>query len=437
MTAWLLKNVCIVNEGAAMPSEVLIRHGRFERIAPTITVPYRVRELDAKGAWLFPGIIDLHVHFRTPGLTHKGDLATESTAALAGGVTTVFDMPNTIPPTIDRETLRQKHRMAREMAATHTHFYIALTNDNADECLRAVDEGLAAGVKVFLGSTTGNLLLTNEKALRKILSEGVRTLVHAEAEPVIQRNIRRYQDEYGPTPPFHIHPQVRPAAACLQSTRDIVELGRSYHAPLHLLHLSTADEVEYLRAIRTRYPQLTIETCPQYLWFSAEDFDRLQWRIKCNPAIKEARHRTTLRQAVAEGHIDTIGSDHAPHTVEEKQCPYWQSPSGMPMVQHTFSVMMTLARQGTLSLEQLPALLSHRPARIAGCSERGFIREGYRADCFLAHDNAFRVSPNNILYKCGWSPLEGATLYGTITHTWVDGILQPIRTHTPETISSI
>ncbi len=424
MCAWLIKNTRIVNEGAVTYADVLIRKGRFERIAPNIDVPYRVEEIAADGHFLFPGIIDLHVHFRTPGLTHKGDLRSESLAALAGGVTTVFDMPNTHPPTIDRTQLRRKHQLAAETAHTHTHFYIALTNDNADECLWAVEEGLAAGVKVFLGSTTGNLLLTNERALEKVLAAGVRTLVHAEDEPIIQQNTQRLRTQYGDQPPFRIHPLVRPAEACLKSTRYIVSLARAHRAPLHLLHLSTADEAAYLRTVKPTYPELTIETCPQYLWFSADDFDRLEWRIKCNPAIKAPHHRAALREAVREGIIDTIGSDHAPHTMEEKQRPYWQSPSGMPMVQHTFPVLLTLARQGVFPMELLPFLFAHRPAQIAGLSDQGFIREGYQADCFLASDQPFAVSSDNIGYRCGWTPLGGERLHGMVTHTWVKGRLR-------------
>ncbi len=421
MTPWLIKEAALVAEKGVVYRDVLIRHGVFERVDPSIVPTYRVYEVGARGRFLFPGIIDLHVHFRTPGLTHKGDFASEGAAAVAGGVTRAYDMPNTLPPTTTRERLLDKHRMARQQAPLPIHFYIALTNTNADECLRAVDEGIAAGIKVFLGSTTGNLLLTNFEALEKVMAHTTApVLVHAEEESLIRRQATEIRRRYGDRPPFSVHPLVRPAEACLAATRRIVELGRRHGTPLHILHLSTADEVEYLRTVKPHYPQLTVETCPQYLWFSADDFDRLRWRIKCNPAIKAPHHRQALWEAVTDGTIDTIGSDHAPHTPQEKERSYWESPSGMPMVQHTFSVLFTLAAEGRIPWHRLPVLLSEAPARRMGLARRGAIQEGWHADCFLADD---RPAPPHVKYRCGWTPFEGVSLRGRVLQTWIGGRL--------------
>ncbi len=429
MPEWLIKDVQVVNTDGVSTCDVLIRRGRFEQIAPSLSPPFRVTEIHGKGKFLFPGIIDLHVHFRTPGLTSKGDFTSEGRAALAGGVTQVYDMPNTLPPITSRNILAEKQRLAQQSSPLPIRSYIALTNNNADECLRAIEEGSAAGIKVFLGSTTGNLLLTNFQALEKVMANTVAPiLVHSEDERIIRRQASIVRGKYGSSPPFTVHPMIRPPEACIQSTQFVVELGHQYRAPLHILHLSTADEVGYLRNVKPNYPELTVETCPQYLWFTDDDFATLQWRIKCNPAIKSSTHRAALRQALRDGVIDTIGSDHAPHTLAEKQQSYWKAPSGMPMVGHTFSVLFTLAKQGIISVSDMATLLSYHPARRMGLASVGAIREGYRADCFLAIDQPYRVSRSNILYKCKWSPLEGTILHGQVSHTWVNGRLMFHRT---------
>ncbi len=425
----LLRNVRMVNEGTVTPGWLLIE-GAFiaalgegepdEEILRKATVT-----IDGRGRLLLPGAIDEHVHFRDPGLTHKADMATESRAAVAGGVTSFIDMPNTMPMTVSRAAVDAKMERASEVSVANYGFFIGATNNNIDELL-AADYTRIAGVKLFLGSSTGNMLVDSQSTISRLFAE-VHALiaVHAEDEATVKECKAEVIARYGEEPPVATHPLIRSREACVKATRLAVETARATGARLHVLHISTADELEMFSPGPVEGKRITAETCPQYLLFSDEDYARLGARIKCNPAIKSAADREALLAALATGVIDVIATDHAPHLLKEKEGNALTAVSGMPMIQFSLPSMLTLALGGKLSLTEVVEKMAHNPARIFAIDRRGFLREGYYADLALVDDGCepYAVSPDMVVSRCGWSPLEGMELRAKVEKTWVNGTL--------------
>lgn len=387
----------------------------------TREVPERTgfcEELDLHGAYVFPGVIDDHVHFRQPGLTHKGDIASESAAALRGGVTSFMDMPNTRPQTLTQALLQQKYDMAAQSSLVNYSFYMGCSEDNMDEVL-ATEADKVCGIKLFLGSSTGNMLVKDPQYLRTLFEEAPALIaVHCEDEEIISRNTIRFKEKYGVDAPFSVHPQIRTEEACFKSSSMAASLARRYGTRLHILHISTRKELSLLDD-----GLISGEVCANYLWFSQEDYEKETWRIKCNPAVKTASDREALRHAVKNGKVN-VGTDHAPHTLQEKDRPYFECPSGTPGVQHGLPLMLELAYRGVFTLPEVAEALCHRPARIFGLRGRGFLRTGYAADLTVVDPReAWTVDTGNIAYACGWSPLQNQTLHGKVHMTFVNGML--------------
>lgn len=426
MSSILIKAATVVNEDKVFTGDVYIRDGLIEQIG---TGEERIdrpadRTIHAEGLHLLPGLIDDQVHFREPGLTHKADIRHESRAAVAGGTTTFMEMPNTVPNTLTRELLEDKYRIASERSLANYSFYMGASNDNLDEVLRT-DPRTVCGVKVFMGSSTGNMLVDDDKTLEGIFAN-VPMLVatHCEDEATIRRNLEKYQAQYGAKRiPVEAHPLIRSAEACYLSSSKAVELARRYGTRLHVLHISTAREVELFEStLPLAHKRITAEACIHHLWFSDEDYAQKGNFIKWNPAVKTAADREGVLQGVLDGNIDVIATDHAPHTREEKLQPYSDAPSGGPLVQHALQALLELRREGRLTLEQLVQKTAHNTAICFQVDRRGFIREGYWADLVLVDlERPYQVSRENILSKCGWSPFEGQTFSSTITHTLVSG----------------
>ena len=423
---YYIHNARIVNEGKIYSGDLLIQNGKIARIlgknslTEDVGMDPQTQYVDATGCLLLPGGIDEHVHFRDPGLTHKGDFYSESRAAVAGGICSVLDMPNTVPQTTTNALWEEKQASAEGRMFTNYAFYLGATNRNLEE-IRKADPRRVAGIKLFLGSSTGNMLLSDETVLEQLFQwQGLPFLAHCESEEIIRNNLAATKERYGESFPFRMHPQIRSAEACLRSTRKALETAARYHAPLHILHVSTAEELELLS---DTHPEITMEVCPSYLFFSEEDYERLGCRIQCNPAIKSKADQEALLQALRQGRIRCVGSDHAPHTWEEKNRPYPQSPSGMPMVGHTLPLLLELVWEHKLKLTQVPELLSHGPAQLLHIAGKGFIREGYDADMVLVETGVTEtVTQNQLHYRCGWSPLEGFTLHHRIRTTFVNGV---------------
>ena len=374
--------------------------------------------MDLKGACVLPGIIDDQVHFRQPGLTHKGDIASESLAALKGGVTSFMDMPNTKPQTLTQDLLAQKYRMGAEDSHVNYSFYMGCSEDNLDEVLKT-DPRDVCGIKLFLGSSTGNMLVEDPAYLEALFANAPTIVAaHCEEESIIRQNTADFKARYGDAAPFSIHPLVRSAEACYQSSSKAAALARKHGAKLHILHLSTAKELELLGD-----DGISGEICVHYLWFSDQDYGKYGWRMKCNPAIKTFADREALRRAVKSGKL-VVATDHAPHTYEEKQKPYFECPSGSPWVGHSLPMMLELVRQGVFSLTDVVESMCHRPARLFQIAGRGFLRPGYAADLAIVDpEQAWQVDKQNIDYKCGWSALEGQVLHGKVLSTFVNGNL--------------
>lgn len=449
MRALAINNATIINDGQALRGSVLVAGEKIALVAHTPRLDAaqirdailnsagnkaeagididasQIEQIDATGKLLLPGAIDDQVHFRTPGLTHKGDIESESRAALAGGITSYMDMPNVAPPTTDQATLDEKRGIARRVSWCNHAFYLGATEDNL-AAIRSVDPRGVPGVKLFMGSSTGNLMVRGQAALEAIFAE-CPTLIatHCEDEATIQANTLKAKQEYGDDIPFEAHARIRDAQACLRSTETALRLAQKHRSRLHILHVSTAEECQLLDpGADPGQKRVTAEVCAHHLWFHAGDYARLGSRIKCNPAIKEARHRDALRDALRGNRLDIVATDHAPHTLDEKSKPYAQCPSGLPLAQHSLAMMLELARQGHLTYPQVAEKMSHSPARLFGVENRGHIRPGYQADLVLADPSAtWTVGPGNLLYKCGWSPLEGTTFSHTITHVIVNGTL--------------
>ena len=395
-----------------------------EHYRPYDADPDMIR-INARGKYLLPGVIDDQVHFREPGLTQKADIHTESKAAVAGGVTSFMDMPNTVPQTLTQETLKEKYRLGAEKSLANYSFYMGASNDNIDEILKT-DPSSVCGVKVFMGASTGNMLVDDPGTLKEIFSRSPLLIaVHCEEEEVIRRNEKAFREKYGDDVPVNAHPLIRSEEACYTSSSKAVAMAREYGTRLHVLHLSTAEEmVLFDEEVPLADKKITAEVCVHHLWFSDEDYDRLGTRIKWNPAIKTAADREALWQALLEGRIDVVATDHAPHSMEEKDNSYFKAPSGGPLVQHSLVAMLDKYHEGKISLETVVEKMCHNPAVIFNIEKRGFIREEYYADLVLVDiDEPSTVGPSEILYKCGWSPFEGHTFRSKITHTFVNGNL--------------
>jgi len=417
----LFKNAMLVNEGRQWNSDLLIKNGRIEKIAEGIQTREAVREIDAGGKILMPGVIDVHVHFREPGLTHKADMATESRAAVAGGTTSYMEMPNTKPPVLTQELLEDKYRRAAGQSVANYSFYMGVSNDNVEEVLRVNEKkDRVCGLKIYMGSSTGNMLVDNSHALAQIFA-GVEVLIatHCESEAVIHANKAKYPDVHD----VRMHPVIRDVAACYESTALAIALAEKHHSRLHIAHVTTAKETElFNNTAPLSEKQITAEVCTHHLHFTADDYDRLGTKIQCNPAIKEGMNKEGLWQALLSDRIDLIATDHAPHTAEEKQRPYPSSPSGLPLVQHSLLMMMHYVKEGRISLERMVEKMCHAPATCYRLRERGFLREGYYADLVLLNpDKPYTINRQNLYYKCGWSPLEGFTSPATVEQTLVNG----------------
>lgn len=424
----LIKNAFIINEGIKYPGSILISHGLIEKILPhPLPAGFDLKDLkviDATGLYLLPGVIDDQVHFREPGLTHKGEISTESRAAVAGGVTSFMEMPNTNPQTVTRQLLEEKFKRAAQVSPANFSFYLGATNDNLSEILKT-DPSTVCGIKVFMGSSTGNMLVDNDSTLAEIFRNAP-TLVatHCEDETTIIANTEQARRQFGEQVPFSQHPVIRSADACYRSSEKAVRLASRYGTRLHVLHLSTAREMELFPAGKVKNKQITAEVCVHHLWFDEKDYEKYGSRIKWNPAVKSARDREALWQALLDDKIDVVATDHAPHTLAEKGGSYFQAPSGGPLVQHSLVAMLEMSQKGWISLERVVEKMCHAPAELFRIEKRGFIREGYFADLVLvAPDQPWTVSKENILYKCGWSPFEGTTFHHRITHTFVNGAL--------------
>ena len=421
----LIRNATIVNENKSFKGDVLIENEHIKKISTFITVDNSVEIIDAKESYLIPGFIDDQVHFREPGLTHKANISTESKAAIAGGITTFIEMPNTTPQATTQALLEDKFAIAAKDSYANYSFMFGGTNDNLGELLKT-DPKKVAGIKLFLGSSTGNMLVDNEAVLEKIFSSTKMIIsVHCEDEETIRKNISLFKEKYGDDIPIKYHPIIRSEEACYLSSSKAIELAKKTGARLHVFHLSTAKETELFRNdIPLEEKQITAEVCIHHLWFSDEDYDRKGTHIKWNPAVKTAKDRQGLWDALLDDRIDVLATDHAPHTLEEKNNPYLKAPSGGPLVQHAVVAILEKVKEGIIPIEKAVEKMSHNPAKLFQIEKRGFIKEGFYADLVLINPNKPQVvSKDNILYKCGWSPFEGTTFSSTITHTFVNGTL--------------
>lgn len=424
MATILLKSATIVNEGKKYVADVFIKDGLIEKIAPVITVAAD-QEINAERLHLLPGCIDDQVHFREPGLTYKGDIASESLAAVAGGITSFMEMPNTVPNTLTQELLEEKYQLAAQKSLANYSFYMGVANDNLSEVLKT-NPKTVCGVKVFMGSSTGNMLVDDPKTLERLFNESPMLIAaHCEDEATIKSNLDHYKQLVGINIPLRLHPKIRSAEACYLSSSTAVNLAKKNGTRLHVLHISTAKEVSLFESkLLLADKKITAEACVHHLWFSQEDYATKGNLIKWNPAIKKTEDRDAILKAVLDGTIDVIATDHAPHTSEEKEKAYLEAPSGGPLVQHALPAMLELVYQKKLSIEQVAEKMAHNPAICFQVEKRGFIREGFWADLVLVDlISPWEVSKENILYKCGWSPFEGQTFQSKITHTIVSGNL--------------
>lgn len=425
MQKTLIKNGIIVNEGTSKQCDILIEGALISRIADQISLDEDMHLIDAQGLHVLPGAIDDQVHFREPGLTHKGDIETESKAAIAGGITTFIEMPNTKPQTTTIAKLEEKFAIAEKKSYANYSFMFGGTNDNLDEILK-IDKNQAAGLKLFLGSSTGNMLVDDEEVLERIfLNTDLVISVHCEDEPTIRKNTSEYVERYGDDIPVKYHPVIRSHDACFLSSSKAIALAKKTGARLHVFHLSTAKEMELFRNdIPLKEKRITSEVCVHHLWFSAKDYDEKGTLIKWNPAVKNEEDRDALWEALLDDRIDVIATDHAPHTTGEKSNVYTQAPSGGPLVQHAMVALLEKVQEGKITLEKLVEKMSHNPAILFEVAKRGYVKEGYYADLVLVDLNEpWKVEKSNILYKCGWSPFEGQTFQSKIKHTLINGHL--------------
>lgn len=424
MSTILIKAASVVNEGLIFVTDVLIKDGFIESIAPSIDAPGAL-EINAEGLHLFPGMIDDQVHFREPGLTDKADIFTESMAAVAGGITSFMEMPNTVPNTLTQELLADKYKIASEVSLANYSFFMGASNNNLDEVLKT-DPKNVCGIKVFMGSSTGNMLVDNQQVLENIFKDAPMLIAtHCEDEQTIQRNLAIYKEKYGENITIDMHPLIRSAEACYLSSSMAVELAKKHDARLHILHISTAKEVALFDNLAPlNKKRITAEACIHHLWFDDRDYATKGNWIKWNPAVKTEADKNAILKGVLDGHIDVIATDHAPHTIAEKEQSYLKAPSGGPLVQHALSALLEMYHQNKITLEQIAEKTAHNVATCFEIDRRGFIREGYWADLVLVNLNdPVKVTRANLWYKCGWSPFEGQTFQSEITHTFVSGNL--------------
>ena len=426
MKAVLIKNANIVNEGEIIKGDVLVENGIIAEISDSISMKSgNTKIIDADGSYLLPGMIDDQVHFREPGLTHKATIETESKAAVAGGITSYIEMPNTIPQATTIELLEEKFEIAAKTSWANYSFMFGGTNDNLEEILK-VDPQKVAGLKLFLGSSTGNMLVDDPKILEEIFSKTKLLIsVHCEDEETIKQNLEKYKAEYGEDIPIECHPEIRSEEACYLSSSSAIKLAKKTGARLHVFHVSTEKETHlFSNKLPLSKKKITAEVCIHHLWFSDEDYKTKGTKIKWNPAIKTQKDRDGLLKALLDDRIDVIATDHAPHTLEEKNNKYLNAPSGGPLVQHALVALLEMYHKGKISLEKIVEKTAHNPAILFQIKDRGYIREGYKADLVLVDINSpWAVKKENLLYKCGWSPFEGTIFKSRITHTLVNGVI--------------
>jgi len=424
MQNYLLKNISVVNENNISEKDVYLKNGRIEKIGNQIDVKEKVTEINGEGKHLFPGVIDDQVHFREPGLTHKATIYTESKAAVAGGVTSFMEMPNTIPNALTGELLEDKYNIAKYNSLANYSFFMGVSNTNAEEVLKMNKrKNDVCGVKIFMGSSTGNMLVDSEPALHKIFSESELLIAtHCEDEKIITENYKNLKSIKPVLSPSD-HPVIRDENACYASSSFAASLAKKYNSRLHILHITTEKELElFTNKIPLKKKRITAEVCVHHLHFTADDYENLGYLIKCNPAIKESKNKMALWKGLLDNRLDVIATDHAPHTLEEKQAPYENARAGLPLVQHPLLLMLSYYKNGKLSLEKIAEKMSHAVADCFNIKERGYIREGYFADLVVVDINqSITVKKENILYKCGWSPLEGTTFPSAIINTFVNG----------------
>ena len=419
MTDLLLRGGTLINEGGRTEQDILVRNGRIENIAPSLSPSANCKELDVSGKWILPGLIDDQVHFREPGLTHKACIHTESQAAVAGGVTTYFEMPNVSPPTLNMERIEEKCTIAKRDSLANYAFFLGASNENL-EAVKSADPEKIAGVKVFMGSSTGNMLVDEEKVLEGIFRNAPTIIAtHCEDTPMILANEEQAKMKYGEEVPFSEHGNIRSREACLKSSSMAVELAKRENAKLHVLHITTEEELKLFEAGN---PRITAEACVHHLWFEDQSYTTLGSLIKCNPAIKKASDRDAIRKAVNDGRISILATDHAPHTWEEKQGTYFNAPSGLPLIQHTLLLMLEMCEQNCFSPELIVERACHAPARLFQVEERGYLREGYWADIVVVDpEGKTEVKDSQLFSKCGWSPFSHLTFTNSVETTIVSG----------------
>jgi len=420
----LILNARVVNDGRITEEDIWIRNGRIEQIGSNLSAKPADLVIDAADKVLLPGMIDDQVHFREPGATHKGDLYTESRAAVAGGITSFMDMPNTNPLTVTLDALEDKYALAAKKSLANYAFYLGATNDNID-VIRALDPKQACGIKVFMGASTGNMLVDKEEALEAIFRDApVLVATHCEDTPTILANEQSFREQFGEDVPMESHPEIRSEEACFRSSSFAVDLAERHGTRLHVLHLTTAREMKLFQKGPLDNKRITAEACVHHLYFDDSDYEQKQTFIKCNPAIKTRMDRDAIRQAVIDGRIDVIATDHAPHTLDEKCSSYFNAPAGLPLVQYALPMVLEMYHDKLISLELIAEKTSHGPARLFNIPDRGYIREGYWADLVLVDlDKRERVEREDVLYKCGWSPVEGRIFRSTIESTFINGHL--------------
>ncbi len=422
---YVLRNARVVNEGVITEVDVLIKEGVIAKIGNSIGVNEQCEEIDLKGNYLLPGCIDDQVHFREPGLTHKANIATESRAAVAGGITSFMEMPNTVPNALTQELLEDKFLIASRSSIANYSFFMGASNDNIEEVLKT-DIRTICGVKIFMGSSTGNMLVDREEALEAFFQKVPPVLIatHCEDEQTIRTNTEKFREIYGEDVPMEMHPVIRNEEACYLSSSLAVRLAKKYNSRLHILHISTEKELSLFdNSIPLEQKRITAEACVHHLWFSEEDYKEKGSFIKWNPAVKKASDREAVFQAVLDNRIDVIATDHAPHTLEEKQQSYFKAPSGGPLVQHALQAMLEKFSQGKISIEKIAEKMAHAPSTLFKMVDRGFIREGFKADLVVVAKRDQLVERSGLLYKCGWSPFEGQVFSYVVDKTFVNGNL--------------
>ena len=422
---YLLRSATIVNEGKQVVADLLIQDGRITKISPSISTDFNCTEINLEGKYLLPGCIDDQVHFREPGLVHKATIATESRAAVAGGITSFMEMPNTVPNALTQELLEDKYQIASNSSIANYSFFMGASNDNIEEVLKT-DGKSVCGVKIFMGSSTGNMLVDSEKTLEDLFARVPPMLIatHCEDEATIRANIEKYKAIYGENVPIEMHPIIRNEEACYLSSSLAVRLAKKFNTRLHVLHISTEKELSlFSNEIPLEQKMITAEACVHHLWFSEEDYAEKGNFIKWNPAVKKASDREAIFQAVLDNRIDVIATDHAPHTLEEKAQSYFKAPAGGPLVQHGLLAMLEKMEAGMISIEKIVEKMAHHPAILFNVIDRGFIREGYFADLVIIDKKQQKVEKSKLLYKCGWSPFEGVTFNYSVDRTFVNGNL--------------